>query len=180
MHSGDNKKITTANVGAKAPDFVLQREKGEMWRLSAQLGQVTALLFYPKNETIVCTKQMCSVRDNWERYLATKAVIVGISPGTVEEHQRFAENHQLPIPLLADPNGDVTRIFSRYWRIPILFTRAIVVIDAKGFIRSRQVMLRAFRPSDRDVITAIYAARSDALAEKYQSIKKSYWRQRKD
>lgn len=78
--------IYTEEVGEKAGDFVLKNQTGENWRLSDYLGQVVALLFYPKNETLVCTKQLCSVRDNWTDYLETKAVVVGISPATVEEH----------------------------------------------------------------------------------------------
>ncbi len=157
-------------VGAKAPDFELQTEKGKKWRLSEQLGNVVALLFYPKDETLVCTKQLCSVRDNWSDYLATKALVVGISPGSTAEHKVFAARHNLPISLLADVDRSVTRKYSFHWIFPVALTRAVVIIDAKGKICSRKVMLSAFRPTDRDVITAIYAARADSLAEKYDSL----------
>ena len=160
-------------VGDQAPDFRLETEKGEEWRLSDNLGKVIALLFYPKNETIVCTKQLCSVREYWTDYLETKALIVGVSPGTIEEHREFSQRHKLPIPLLADVDRSVTETYSFHWLFPTFFMRSIVIIDAKGFIRSRKAMLRAFRPADRDVITAIYAARADNLSEKYHNSQKT-------
>ena len=75
-----------------APDFQLKDEKGNDWRLSDHRGSVVALLFYPKDETFVCTRQLCSVRDNWDEYLKTKAVIIGVSPGSTDEHQEFAQH----------------------------------------------------------------------------------------
>lgn len=157
-------------IGKQAPDFELINEKGEKWRLSDQKGQVTAILFYPKNETLVCTKQLCSVRDSWAEYLESKAVIVGVSPGEPEEHLIFAQKYHLPLSLLADPGREVTKVYMHHWLFPVSFTRGIIVIDAKGFIRSKQIMLRAFRPADRSVITAIHAARADALYENYDII----------
>jgi thioredoxin-dependent peroxiredoxin len=160
----------TLKIGDTAPDFALNTVKGNEWRLSAQLGKVTALLFYPKNETLVCTRQMCSVRDNWEEYLKTKAVVVGISPGTTEEHRNFSQHHGLPLTLLADVGREITKIYTRHQILPVQFTRAIVIVDAKGIIRYRRIMLRAFRPTDRSVLASIYAARTDALQENFDKI----------
>jgi peroxiredoxin Q/BCP len=161
-------------VGVKAPDFALVTEKGENWRLSDYYGNVIALLFYPKNETLVCTRQMCSVRNHWADYLETKATIVGISPGTIIEHQSFSNNHRLPLSILADADRAITGLYTKHWILPLQFTRAIIVVDAKGIIRYRQVMLRAFRPTDKSVIASIYAARTDFLYEHYNLIKSSY------
>lgn len=165
-------------IGEKAPNFNLKNEKGENWSLSEQLGNVTVLLFYPKNETLVCTRQLCAVRDHWETYLETKASVVGISPATSEEHQEFGKKYKLPLPLLADLNREVTKIFGKHWFYPINFTRAVVVVDANGIIRNQNIMLRAFRPSDNKVIKSIYEARGDALWDKYKNIKKSFWKQK--
>ncbi len=157
-------------VGMTAPDFSLLSEDDGTWRLSDHDGKVRVLLFYPQNETLVCTRQLCSVRDNWKDYLETKAEIVGISPSTSEENLEFSQRRQLPIPLLADPGRVITSLYGKHWLFPIQFTRAIVVIDASGNIRSRRVMLRAFRPSDADIITSIYEARGDVLQAKYQTL----------
>ena len=163
--------VGPAKIGSAAPDFVLKDESENDWRLSDQIGKVVVLLFYPQNETLVCTRQLCSVRDNWEKYLETKAVIVGISPATPIEHQAFSNRRQLPIPLLADAGRAVAARYGKHWLYPISFTRAVVVIDAKGIVRNRDVMLRAFRPSDTRLITDIYAARGDALNETYGVLK---------
>jgi peroxiredoxin Q/BCP len=148
--------------GEIAPDFMLHNTEGEEWRLSQFRGKVVALLFYPGNETLVCTKQLCSVRDHWAEYIATGAEIIGISDGTVEEHIQFAEHHHLPLPLLADIGNWVTKTYSHHW-LPTRLTRAIVVINADGIILSRKVMFRAFRPNDDEVIAAILYAKTELL-----------------
>ena len=58
-------------TGSTAVDFSLVNDQNEEWRLSDHLGNVVVLLFYPQNETLVCTRQLCSVRDNWGKYLET-------------------------------------------------------------------------------------------------------------
>lgn len=170
----DSEQMYRPEYGTLAPDFSLFGDSGQPWRLSEHLGKVRVLLFYPQNETLVCTRQLCSLRDNWRDYKATKAEIVGISPSTPDENIEFSKRRQLPIPLLADPDRIVTRIFGKHLLFPIQFTRAVVVIDSKGFIRSRRVMLRAFRPTDADVIRAIYEAQNEILELKYQKIRSRF------
>lgn len=169
----------TVKLGANAPDFILPSNLGNEWSLSAHRGQVITLLFYPQDETLVCTKQLCSIRDNWADYLATKAVVIGISPGKIEEHQAFAKKHRLPMPLLVDEGRAVTKIFGKHDWLPISWTRAIVVIDANGIIRQRKVMFRGFRPTDYSVLTAIYQAKTDASQEKCAEILRKFQEKQK-
>ena len=158
------------NVGDAVSDFALPSANGEEWRLSANLGRVVALLFYPGNETLVCTKQLCSVRDNWRNYLDTGAEVVGVSPGTVEAHFQFAEHHNLPLTLLADTNRNITKVYGKHFWMPIWATRAVVVVDAKGIVRYKNVMVRALRPSDDEVLAAIHLAKYDALSAKRKTV----------
>jgi peroxiredoxin len=141
-------------VGQAAADFTLQTEKGETWKLSAQRGNVVALLFYPGDETLVCTKQLCSVRDNWNEYLATKAVVVGVSRGTVEQHQEFARHHHLPLPARRH-EGRSYRSYRRLCWMPVTFTehcghrrRASFVIMVMSRARRRPIAawLESTRP----------------------------------
>ena len=172
-----NKNQTTNSfltVGSEAPDFILPTEQGKKWRLSEKRGKVVTLLFYPQNETLICTQQMCSVRDNWENYLKTKAEIVGISPGTIDEHQSFSQNHDLPLSLLVDNDRYITKKYCSRLFLPVNLTRSVLVIDAKGIIRTRRTMFRAFRPSDAKVIMSIYAARTEAMYEEYDTILERY------
>ncbi len=157
-------------VGDAVSDFTLLSAGGEHWQLSSKIGRVVALLFYPGDETLVCTKQLCSVRDNWTKYLETGADIVGVSPGTVEAHLQFAENHKLPLPLLADTNREITNIYAKHLWMPIWATRAVIVVDAKGIIRYKNVMVRALRPSDDEVLAAIHLAKYDVLSAKRTTI----------
>ena len=149
---------TNPNVGAEvgnvAPDFELKEGSGKSWRLSEQKGKVVAMVFYPRDETPVCTKQMCSMRDRWADYESTGAEVVAVSVGTVESHKKFADHHGLPQKLLADERGEVTRLFN----VRSLLggsQRAVIVIDPNGVIRYRKSVIPIFRPSDDDVINAI-------------------------
>ncbi len=146
-------------VGAEAPDFTLKDGDGNEWRLSNQRGKVVVLLFYPGDETPICTRQMCSVRDRWEDYSATGAEVVGLSTDSVESHKKFAEHHDLPLRLLSDVGGDVARMYGAKSLIPGKVARSVFVIDANGIVRYRDVRpLGLFRPKDVDVLRAIREA----------------------
>ncbi len=161
------KKTFSVEIGSRAPDFVLKNEKGNDWQLSEYLGKVVTLLFYPKNETFVCTKQLCSVRDNWKEYLKTKSIIVGISNGTIEAHQKFINRHNLPFPLLADTNRKITKVYTKCTLLPLFLTRAVVVINAKGIICNREILIRPFRPDDQKIISAIKKAQTNSIYQNF-------------
>ena len=149
-------KTDSITEGTAAPDFALRDSEGNEWRLSDQRGKVVALLFYPGDETPICTKQMCSVRDRWEDYAATGAEVVGISTNTVESHKSFAEHHKLPLRLLADIDGKVAETYGAQSIIPGKVARSVFVIDRNGIIAYRDVRpLGLFRPKDDDIIKAI-------------------------
>lgn len=119
------------------------------------------LLFYPGDETPICTRQMCSVRDNWEQYQATGAEVVGISMNSVQSHKDFADNHNLPLRLLADIDRKVADAYGANSLIPGKVARSVFVIDARGTIRYRDVRpLGLFRPKDDEIIKAIQAAQN--------------------
>lgn len=146
-------------VGAAAPDFNLKDGSGGEWRLSDNRGKVVVLLFYPGDETPICTRQMCSVRDRWEDYAATGAEVVGISTDSVESHQEFAKHHDLPLRLLSDSDQAIANLYGARSLIPGKVARSVFVIDAKGTIRHRDVRpLGLFRPKDDEVIKAIREA----------------------
>ena len=150
---------TGVGVGEVAPDFSLQDSEGKTWRLSDHRGETVVLLFYPGDNTPVCTKQMCSVRDRWSDYMATGAQIVGISTDTVESHKGFAAKYNLPFPLLADPSEEVIRAYGvRSW-LPHRSARAVVVINARGVVTYKKVQpLSLFPPRDDRIIAAIQRA----------------------
>jgi peroxiredoxin Q/BCP len=150
---------STAIEGTVAPDFALPDAQSATWRLSDQRGKVVVLLFYPGDETPICTRQMCSVRDRWEDYAATGAEVVGISTDSVESHKAFAQHHELPLRLLSDGERKVADLYGANSLVPGKVARSVFVIDADGVIRYRDVRpLGLFRPKDDDTIAAIRAA----------------------
>lgn len=165
------KDLVAAVRGRPAPDFTLNDVHGNSWSLSEKRGSVVLLLFYPANETLMCTKQLCSIRDNWEKYIETKAEIVGISTGSAVANKDFADKHRLPLTILADEDRSVTAMYSSHRVFPLNFMRGLAVVDAEGIVRTRQTMLRAFRPDDHDVIVALYQARSDASGLKREELR---------
>ncbi len=148
-----------AQVGAEAEDFTLPDGNGAQWRLSDHRGKVVVLLFYPGDETPVCTRQMCSLRNHWQDYAATGAEIVGISTDTVESHRSFAQHHSLPLRLLSDTERKVADSYGARSLIPGKVARSVFVIDADGRIRHRDVRpIGLFRPRDDEIIKAIREA----------------------
>ncbi len=146
-------------IGEKANDFTLKDGDGNDWKLSEQRGKTVVLLFYPGDNTPVCTKQLCSVRDNWEDYAKTDAEVVGISTDSAESHKGFAEKHDLPLTLLSDEKSEVVEKYDVKSWLPGRSARAVVVIDKDGIVRHHQVQsLSLFRPKDDEVLAAIRQA----------------------
>jgi len=144
------------NIGDDAPDFTLKDGEGNDWKLSDHRDKTVVLLFYPGDNTPVCTAQLCSVRDHWSEYQATGAEVVGISTDSVESHEGFAEKHQLPLPLLSDPDGKVSAEYGMKSWLPGRSARGVVVIDKEGKIAYHKVQaLSLFKPKDDHVLTAI-------------------------
>jgi peroxiredoxin Q/BCP len=149
----------SVNVNEPEPDFNLQDGDGNEWRLSDQRGKVVVLLFYPGDETPICTKQMCSVRDRWDDYRATGAEVVGLSTDSVESHRRFSQHHELPLRLLSDSEGKVSLLYGARSLIPGKVARSVFVIDAEGKLRYKDVRpLGLLKPKDDVIISAIRKA----------------------
>lgn len=149
------------NIGDAAPDFTLKSGDGSDWNLAAHLGKTVVLLFYPGDNTPVCTRQMCSVRDNWADYQKTGAEIVGISTDSAASHKAFAAGYDFPFPLLADEKGEVVKLYDVKSWLPNRSARAVVVIDAKGKIAYHKAQpVSLFRPKDDDILEAIRKAKA--------------------
>lgn len=143
-------------TGHEAPGFTLKDGDGNDWALSDHRGKTVVLLFYPGDNTPVCTAQLCSVRDHWSEYQATGAEVVGISTDSVESHKGFAEKNELPLRLLADTDGKVSAMYGMKSWIPGRSARGVVVIDKRGKIAYHKVQaLSLFKPADEDVLAAI-------------------------
>jgi peroxiredoxin Q/BCP len=123
------------NVGDPAPDFELAGTDGR-FKLSEHRGERVVLLFYPGDNTPVCTRQFCSYRDNAEEFGELDATVVGISSQSVDSHESFAAEHGLNVPLLADEGGKVAKAYGAH--APVVGTkRAAIIVDEEGVVRYR-------------------------------------------
>ena len=146
-------------VGDAAPHFALKDGDGKEWNLAEYLGKTVVLLFYPGDDTPVCTKQLCSVRDNWEQYKETGAEVVGISTDNVQSHKNFADKYNLTLRLLSDEKGEVARAYGAKSWLPGRSARAVVIIDKNGRVAYHKVQpVSIFRPKDDEVLEAIRKA----------------------
>ena len=125
----------TPQVGEQAPDFELPGTSGP-FRLSDHRGERVVLLFYPGDNTMVCTKQFCSYRDRAQDFAALDATVVGISAQDLDSHRGFIEKNGLTVPLLADVGGKVATSYSAFSR-RLGTKRAVIVIDEQGIVRYR-------------------------------------------
>jgi peroxiredoxin Q/BCP len=121
--------------GDPAPDFELDGTEGP-FRLSDHRGERVVLLFYPGDNTMVCTKQFCSYRDRPGDFTALNATVVGISSQDLDSHKAFAEKHSLTVPLLADTDKAVAKAYSAY-SARLGTKRAVIVIDEQGVVGHR-------------------------------------------
>lgn len=126
--------------GDKAPAFTLTTDSGKQAKLSQFKGQPVVLYFYPKDDTPGCTKQACAFRDAQSKLASSGAVVLGVSPDSVESHGKFRDKFGLNFPLLADPDHAVAEAYGA-WREKNMYgkksmgiQRSTYLIDAKGKI----------------------------------------------
>ncbi|UYZ64386.1 peroxiredoxin [Hymenobacter weizhouensis] len=123
--------------GELAPDFSLPTTSGDTFRLSDYRGKrAVVLFFYPKDDTPGCTAEACLFRDQYQDFQDLGAEVVGVSSDSEASHQRFADKHGLPFPLLADAGGQVRKLY----QVPramlgLLPGRVTFVIDEAGVIQ---------------------------------------------
>ncbi len=123
-------------VGEAAPDFELEGTHGA-FKLSDHRGEKVMLLFYPGDETSVCTKQFCAYRDNAQAFGSLGVTAVGISGRDVDSKRQFAANNDLTVPLLADEDFSVAKAYGAYSRLAKVAKRAVIVIDEHGDVAHR-------------------------------------------
>jgi peroxiredoxin Q/BCP len=118
-------------VGDPAPDFEARDQQGRGVRLSEILNtHHVVLIFYPADNTPVCTKQLCAVRDDWSKFQERGATVLGVNPAGVSKHARFADKHKFPFPVLSDEDS---RIAEAYGAAGLLFIqRTVYVIGRDG------------------------------------------------
>ncbi len=141
-------------VNDPAPDFSLQDEQGNTFTLSSRRGERLLLVFYPGDNTPVCTRQLCDYRDGVESFAGLGVSVVGISNDSAESHRKFKEKHQLPFTLLTDPDLVVAALYDSKGVMGM--KRSVYLVDEEGRIRYRHVeSLAVFRRKREEILQAI-------------------------
>ena len=148
--------------GAKAPDFTLPDQDGAAVTLSQLRGRRVVLYFYPRADTPGCTTQACSVRDHSADYEAAGAVVLGVSPDTVEDIKRFHGGQGLNFTLLADADHAVAEQYGTwgekkmYGKTYMGVRRATFLIDEEG--RVAHVIPKVSPKTHDEQVLALLAA----------------------
>ena len=98
--SASGAELKPLAVGSQVPALSRVDHRGKVVTLR---GEPAVVYFYPKDGTPGCTKEACAFRDTWQRYMTAGIRVIGVSTDTEAEHRKFAEEHELPFPLIADP-----------------------------------------------------------------------------
>ncbi len=137
----------SVGVGDRAPDFTLAGTGGMKHSLSDHVGHPVVLVFYPGDDTPVCTKQLNSYNDDLSEFERLGAQVLAISAQDVASKERFSDKHGFKFPLLADSDKVVAGLYGTLG--PIGFPRrSVFVIDASGVIRyaHRAIAGLTYRP----------------------------------
>ena len=146
------------SVGDQAPDFSLPGTGNQQYSLSAYKGKRVVLVFYPGDNTPVCTKQLVCYNNELAQFGELDAQVLAVSGQDLESHEKFATKHGFQFPLLADTEKSVARAYGTLGPLGIP-RRSIFVIDASGVVRyaHRALVGVTFRPVE-ELIAAISAA----------------------
>jgi peroxiredoxin Q/BCP len=150
--------------GAAAPDFTLPgllladgTTERRDYRLADAKGRPLVLVFYPGDDTAVCTKQLCEYTSDLDRFRDLNAEVWAISPQDLASHEAFARKHRLGFPLLADEDRAVARAFGI--AVPGLgLRRSVFILDADGTVRWKHVALAGLTFQHSDTLTEQLAA----------------------
>lgn len=148
-------------VGDQAPPFTLPSSEGGTVSLSDFLGQTVVLVFYPGDDTPVCTKQLNAYNNELDQFQSLDAQILGVSAQGIASHQQFAGKHGFKFPLLADTDKAVAGLFGTLG--PLGFPRrSVFIVDAHGVVRyaHRAIAGLTYRPVSElvEVIRGLPAA----------------------
>ena len=148
----------TLRAGTEAPDFTLDGADGtpegrRTYSLGEFAGAPVVLVFYPADNSPVCTVQLNTYSADITRFAYVGSQVLAVSPQSVEDHERFATDHgPFAFPLLSDAGKDVGRAYGILGPVGF-YRRSIFVIDAHGVVRwsHRATAGLTFRPVDEIV-----------------------------
>jgi peroxiredoxin Q/BCP len=144
--------------GDRAPGFCLEGTGGRRYCLEDHAGEPVVLVFYPADNSPVCTQQLRSYSEDLGRFEALGAAVLCLSPQDVASHEEFAAAHGLRLPLLADAGKKVGALYEVLGPLGF-YRRSVFVIDASGIIRfaRRSLSSLTYMPADQ-LVDSVRAA----------------------
>ena len=142
------------DVGDTAPDFTLPSTRGEVTLSKALKKGAVLLVFYPGDDTPVCTKQLCDYRDNLAVFGDLDVQVIAINPQSQDSHRKFADKHQFPFPVVSDADKAVCREYGALNFLGMA-KRALVLVGRDGKIKWRRTDFPIFHQSAADVKAAL-------------------------
>lgn len=131
-------------VGQVAPDFTLPSTTGEKVTLSSWRGKKNVLLaFFPLAFTSVCTKEMCELYEDMDRFAATDTQVYGVSVDSTATHKEFQYKNGMKTELLSDFKREVSRQYGVLDEDRFYSRRAYFLIDKQGIVRWKHVETEA-------------------------------------
>lgn len=141
-------------LGGKAPEFTLEADDGTRFDSKSLSGERCLLVFYPGDDTPVCTRQLCDYRDGAGQFADLGVRVIGISKDGRASHEAFKRRHELPFTLLSDPDLAVADRFGV--RGALGMKRAVFLLDQEGVVRYAKVeKLPVFRRRREELLEAI-------------------------
>ncbi len=140
-------------IGQKVPGFALYDTEKKKVSLEDYSGKKVLLLFFPFAFSNGCTKELCSVRDGISVYNNTNAVVLGISVDSLYTLKKFKEDQNLNFTLLSDFNKEVSAAYDALYEtfgleMKGVSKRAVFVIDQKGILRYKEILVNAAEMPD--------------------------------
>lgn len=139
--------------GTAAPPFSLFDENERTVTLATLRGRFVVMVFYPGDDTTICTKQLCEIRDDWKEFQRRRAAVFGVNGQGPGSHGKFAAKYKFPFPLLVDSNWEVSRAYRAGWGV---VRRTVYVIGPDG----RIVYSKRGKPSTAEILAAMEGSRA--------------------
>lgn len=149
-------------IGKKTPAFSLPSTGGKGWKLADAAGGKLVVYFYPRDNTPGCTKEGEAFRDLYPAFRKAGAAIVGVSPDSLQSHEKFKTKMSFPFELLADVDHAVCDLFgvfnekSMYGRKFMGVERSTFLIDGSGVLRQEWRKVKV--PSHAEAVLAAVKA----------------------
>lgn len=132
--------------GSKAPDFSLTGSDGRTHRLKDYAGKTLVLYFYPKDDTLGCTREACGFGELYQEFRQRGVMLLGISKDSLASHEKFIAKFSLPFTLLSDPDTTMMQAYGAFGEKLMYGKKVMGTIRSTLVIGPDGTVLKQWRP----------------------------------